>query len=374
MDKEKQLEFNAKLQRIFQYIDSSPYDAVVIGTQSNFSWLSCGGSSRVLNTSDIAAAYLVIHKEAHYVVAYTMDGPRNIDEELQGMGFEPVFINWIDGSLEEQVQNLLKGKKALSDIPIEGADFSMKEFYKLHYPFTKWEIGRTREIHQGAEKILGKLVGSFKPGMLETEAENLINCEFMKAGYFPVVVLVGSDERISKYRHLIAKPKKIDKYLLIILAMRKYGLNSVITRSIYFGEEVPDDIAKKYQAASTISANCIAHSVPGTKFSSILAMQKELYRELGYEDEWKNHFQGGITGYIPNDSSLCLDPEAEMVEDQTYNWFVTITGVNTEDVYLSGKTGGEILTITGAWPLKAYETRNGKVIKLPEIMTVGNRT
>ena len=135
--------------------------------------------------------------------------------------------------------------------------------------------------------------------------------------------------------------------------MRKYGLNSVITRSIYFGEEVPDDIAKKYQAASTISANCIAHSVPGTKFSSILAMQRELYKELGYEDEWKNHFQGGITGYIPNDSSLCLDPEAEMVEDQTYNWFVTITGVNTEDVYLSGKTGGETLTITGAWPLKA---------------------
>jgi Xaa-Pro aminopeptidase len=373
MDKEKQLEFDAKLQRIFRFIDGSPYEAVVIGTQTNFSWLSCGGSSRVVNTSDISAAYLVITKETRTVVAYTMDGPRNLDEELQGMGFEPVFINWIDGSLEERVHKLLKGRKALADIAIEGADIGMQAFYALHYPFTKWDIERTREIHRGAEKLLGELVGNFKPGMLETEIENLINCEFMKAGYFPVVVLIGSDERITKYRHLTAQPKKIDKYLLIILAMRKYGLNAVLTRSVYFGDEIPEELARKYDAASTIAANCIAHSVPGTKFHSILAMQKELYKELGFEDEWKNHFQGGITGYIPNDSSLCLDAEAEMVEDQTYNWFVTITGVNTEDVYLSRKTGGEILTITGAWPLKAYETRNGKVIELPQIMKVRDR-
>lgn len=370
MDKEKLLEFDTKLQRVFDFIDNSSYDAVVIGTQSNFSWISCGGSSRVLNTSDIAAAYLVISKDDRYVVAYTMDGPRNIEEELDGMGFEPVFIQWIDGALETKVKQLLGNKKALSDIPVEGAISNMQEFYALHYPLTKWEIDRTREIHQDAEKILGKIVADIKPGILETDVETIINCEFIKAGYFPVVVLVGSDERISKFRHLTAKPKKIDKYLLIILAMRKYGLNAVITRSVYFGENIPTDIAKKYEAASIIAANCISHSIPGTKFASILEMQKELYKELGFEEEWKNHFQGGITGYVPNDSSLCMDPDAEMVEGQTYNWFITITGVNTEDVYLSQKSEGEILTVTGAWPLKAYETRNGKVIELPQIMKV----
>lgn len=370
MDKEKRLEFDTKLKRIFDFIDSSSHDAVVIGTQSNFSWISCGGSCRVLNTSDIAAAYLVIYKDVRYVVAYTMDGPRIIEEELDEMGFEPVFIQWIDGSLEAKVKQLLGSKKALSDIPIEGTDVNMQTFYTLHYPLTEWEIIRTREIHQGAEKILGKVVADIKPGTLETEVENQINCQFIKAGYFPVVVLVGSDERISKYRHLPAKPKKIDKYLLIILAMRKYGLNAVITRSIYFGENIPEDIANKYEAASIIAANCISHSIPGTKFASILKMQKELYKELGFEDEWKNHFQGGITGYIPNDSSLCLEPEAEMIAGQTYNWFITITGVNTEDVYLSQRSNGEILTITGAWPLKAYKTRNGKVIELPQIMKI----
>ena len=368
MNPEKQKEFELKLDRVHSLMESDGYDAVVIGTQTNFSWLTCGGASRVLLTSDIAVAYLVILKDKRYVVAYTMDGPRNIEEELDGMGFEPVFIQWIDKSMEETARDLIKGSKILSDIPIKDAVGEMKDFYQLHYPLTKWDIDRFREIDNDAEKILRKVVDQVKPGMLETEVEALLTCEFAKADYFPVVLLVGSDERIMKYRHLIAKPKKIEKYLMIILALRKYGLNAVLTRSVYFGDELPEDIAKKFEAASIIAANCIAHSVPGTKFADILKMQKELYAGLGYPDEWKNHFQGGITGYVCNDSSLCLDPDAVMVDDQTYNWFITITGVNTEDSYLSRSSGGEILTVTGAWPSKSYKTKNGKVIDLPQIL------
>lgn len=368
MNDEKLKEFNIKLNRVHQLMETDGYDAVVIGTQTNFSWLSCGGSSRVLLTSDVAVAYLVIMKHKRYVVAYTMDGPRNLDEELEGMGFEPVFIQWIDKSLEETALNLIKGQKILSDIPLHGAFGGMKEFYGIHYPLTEGDIDRFREIDHDAEKILRKVVDQTKPGMLETDVEALVTCEFSKAQYFPVVLLVGSDARIFNYRHLIAKPKKIDKYLMIILALRKYGLNAVLTRSVYFGDRVPEEISKKYEAASTIAANCIAHSVPGTKFSSILKMQRDLYAEQGYPDEWKNHFQGGITGYVCNDSSLCLDPDAIMLPNQTYNWFITITGVNTEDTYLSQSSGGELLTTTGAWPLKPYQAKNGKVIDLPEIL------
>jgi Xaa-Pro aminopeptidase len=214
------------------------------------------------------------------------------------------------------------------------------------------------------------VVDQTKPGMLETDVEAMMICEFAKAGYFPVVLLVGSDERLFKYRHMIPQLKPIENYLMIIIAFRKYGLNAVLTRSVYFGNNLPIEIADKFEAASIIEANCIAYSTPGTKFTSILNMQKELYAELGYPDEWKNHFQGGITGYVENDSSLCFNQQATMVKDQTYNWFITITGVNTEDTYLSHGEDGEILTATGAWPLKIYQTRNGKEIKLPQILMI----
>ena len=368
MDNEKKKEFDLKLKRIEDFLDSSKYDAIVIGTQSNFSWLSCGGTSKIVLTSDIAAVYCVLTKDKRYVIGYSMDVPRNIEEELEGMGFEPVILRWYENSLEGKVAELVKGKKVLSDIPLDCAAANFKAFYDLHYPLTEWEITRYRAINQEAEKILRHVVDQTRPGMLETQVEAMITSEFFNAGYFPVVNLLGSDERIYKYRHLIAKEKKIDKYLLLILVMRKYGLNSVFTRSVYFGDSLPEEIAQKFNAASTIAANCIAHSVPGTRFSDILEMQKSLYSELGYPDEWKNHFQGGVNGYVINDSTLCFDTDAVMVADQTYNWFVTITGVNTEDTYLSREKGGEILTTSGAWPLKAYQTKNGKEVRLPEIL------
>jgi antitoxin VapB len=367
MSGEKIKEFQTKIERIYHLMDQKGYDAVVIGTQTNFSWLSCGGTSKVLLTSDIAVAYCVITKTDRFLVAYTMDGPRNIEEELEGMGFEPVFIRWYENSLEGKVLELVGGKKILSDIPLEGANVSMKEFYALHYPLLSDEIVRFKKIDQDAERLLRLVVDQTNPGMKETEVEAMIISEFVKAEYFPIVLLLGSDERILKYRHLIAKDKKIDKYLLLILAMRKFGLNAVLTRSVYFGDKLPDEIYRKFTAASTIAANCIASTTPGTKFSSIFDMQKKLYSELGYAQEWKNHFQGGITGYVCNDSSLALDTESEIVANQTCNWFITITGVNTEDTCISGKDRGEVLTHTGSWPMKEYMVDNQN-IKMPDIL------
>jgi Xaa-Pro dipeptidase len=367
MNDERMKEFQIKIDRIYHLMDQKGYDAIVIGTQSNYSWLSCGGTSKVLLTSDIAVAYCVITKKNRFLVAYTMDGPRNIEEELEGMGFEPVFIRWYENSLEGKVLELVKGYKVLSDIPLEGAAVSMKEFYGLHYPLTEWEINRFRRIDQDAERLLKKAADYAKPGMLETEVESELISLFVKAGYFPIVVLLGSDERIMKYRHLIAKEKKIDKYLLLILVMRKFGLNAVLTRSVYFGDKLPDEIYRKFRAASTIAAHCIALTIPGVKFSTILEMQKKLYSDLGYPEEWKNHFQGGITGYVCNDSSLALDPDAIVVENQTCNWFITITGVNTEDTCISGKDRGEVLTHTGSWPLKEYSVGNQNIM-MPDIL------
>jgi len=367
MSDEKMKEYQTKIERMYNLMDQKGYDAIVIGTQTNFSWLSCGGTGKLLLTSDIAAAYCVITKTNRYLVAYTMDGPRNIEEELYGMGFEPVFIRWYENTLEGKVLELLGNKKILSDIPLEGANVSMKEFYGLHYPLISAEIDRFKKIDQDAERLLRSVVDQIKPGIKETEVEAMIISEFVKAEYFPIVLLLGSDERIMKYRHLIAKEKKIDKYLLLILAMRKFGLNAVLTRSVYFGDKLPDDIYRKFTAASTIAANCIASTIPGTKFSAILEMQKRLYIELGFPEEWKNHFQGGITGYVCNDSSLALDPDAVIVNNQTCNWFITITGVNTEDTCISGKDGGEVFTQTGSWPLKEYATGN-QSIKMPDIL------
>jgi Xaa-Pro dipeptidase len=309
----------------------------------------------------------VITPTSQTLVAYNMDGQRNLDEEVKGLGFDLVMTHWCEKSREEIVSDMIRGKKTLSDIPLEGAIWNGQAFYDLHYPLTDEEVNRYRSLGQESEIILKSVVDEIVPGMTENEVENKLASAFALKGYIPAVVLVGSDERNMKYRHPIPSHKRIERYLMLVLCCKKYGLHVPITRSVYFGHGLEPELARKYDAASTIAAHCIARSLPGTRFAEVLAMQKGLYQELGYKDEWRNHFQGGITGYFPNDSSLCFHPNAVMKAKQAFNWFITITGVNTEDTYLSGQSQGEILTHSGVWPTKKYLVADQEIL-LPEIL------
>ncbi len=358
-------EFAQKEDRVRAFMEQNGWDALVIGTQANFSWFSCGGESRVLITGEGADALMVITPQSKTLIAYNMDGQRNLDEEVPGLGFDLIMTHWHEKSREEIALDLVKGKRVLADIPLEGATTSFQEFYNLHYPLTEWEIERYRELGRESETIIRSVADQAEPGMTERAIERLLMVEFAKKGYISTVVLVGSDGRLPLYRHPIPSDKKIEKDLMLILCGRKYGLHVPITRSVHFGSAPDAETARRFEAASLIAANCIAHTQAGVKFSEILAMQKALYRQLGFENEWQLHFQGGITGYLPNDSSLCLDPSAVIRENQSVNWFITITGVNTEDTFISGKN--EIVTHSGAWPTTAYAVE-GKEILLPKIL------
>jgi len=61
---------------------------------------------------------------------------------------------------------------------------------------------------------------------------------------------------------------------------------------------IPDivEVEKKYEAACQIATAALSMCIPGTRFIDILEIQKDIYKEFGYEDEWKNHYQGGVTG------------------------------------------------------------------------------
>jgi Xaa-Pro dipeptidase len=358
-------EFAQKEERILSFMEQNSWDALVIGTQANFSWLSCGGESRVLITGEGADALMVITPQSKTLITYNMDGLRNLEEEVCGLGFDLIMTHWHEKSREEIALDLVKGKRVLADIPLDGAVTSFKEFYNLHYPLTEWEIERYRELGKESETIIKSVVDRVEPGMSEREVERMLMVDFARKGYISTVVLIGSDERLTRYRHPIPSDKKIEKDLLLVLCGRKYGLHVPITRSVHFGNSLEDETARRFEAASTIAANCIANTKPGKRFSEILEMQKGLYKELGYENEWQLHFQGGITGYMPNDSSLCFDPSAVIKENQSFNWFITITGVNTEDTFISGRN--EIITHSGTWPVRVY-TIEREEISLPEIL------
>ena len=367
MNKTNKSEFNIKLKRITDFFEKTGYEAMVIGRQDNFSWLTNGGDNSLIITSDYGCALLVITKGQSYLVAAKMDGQRIIDEEIAGFDIEPVIIKWYEPGLSVKVAEIIKGKRTISDISVDGADVNVAEIYDLHYPLTDIEISSLKENCKKSEEIFVNVLESVKPGVSEIDIKASLEYEYSKANMICDVILIGADDRISKYRHPIPTYRKINKLAMIHTAVKNKGLHAIITRMVYFGDKLPEDIARKFDVLCQIESASISMCSAGQKFSNILATQKQIYKNNGFGKEWEEHFIGGVTGYMIADPGRCLNTDLRVVNRQAYNWFVTITGTKVEETTINIGDRREILTSTGLWPTKKY-TFNGQNFKLPQIL------
>ena len=306
---------------------------------------------------------------ARYIYAVTRGLPAktrpDVEQELDGLGFELVSLKWFDTPRDAYAAKLIKGKKALSDFSLESAECNPQKFYQLHYPLTGPEIERYRVLGRDAEEILWDAANKVRPGMTGSDVELLLRCACAERKMSAPVMVIGVDEEINSWRHPIPWDKEIRKSLMLVVGGKRNGLNIPITRMVQFGE-VPDDMRKRFDAVCTIAADTILSCGAGVKFADVSMRQKMLYEQLGYADEWEKHFVGGVTGYTVSDGTLCMDKDAVMTEGMTFNWYVTITGVNTEDTMMITNNGYELFTVNGIWPTKKVETEKGTV-ELPDI-------
>ena len=355
-----------KKDRILEYLGMNKYDGAVIGRRDNFAWFTSGGENKVLNFSDFGFSYLLITKNKIQLVSQIMDGQRVIDEELNGLEIEYVPLKWFEDSKEDTILKLTSGKNILSDIPLPECKYSPDEFYSLHYPLTPLEIERLRWLGSKSEKIIRNVSDNISSGMREVEIAGMLLGEYGKSGIECEVLMIGSDERISKYRHPLPSDKKINKFVLVHPAVKKWGLHANVTRLVSL-EKLNPEIQKRFDAACRIAGEVILSCKQGTKFIDILEKQKNLYETLGYKDEWDKHYHGGISGYLLADATVGMNPDLSVTNNQAYDWFITITGVKVEELSINVNNNIEVPSIDGAWPVKKYEI-NGQILELPQIL------
>ena len=355
-----------KKERVIDFLDRKGLDAVIIGKPDNFAWFTCGGNNKVVKSWDTGFSYLIISRSKNILVSQVMDGSRVLDEELKGLDIEYVPLRWNDVTREEKISQIINGMRVLSDIPINGAAYSSSEFYSLHYPFNELEINRIRWLSQKTEEILKQVAEIIIPGITEIEIAGIISGELGKTGIECDVLLIGSDERIEKYRHPVPTEKKVKRIVLLHPASRKWGLHVPMSRMLSFG--LPGfETVKKFDAACKIAAGAISSCRQGEKLLNVLLEQERLFRELGYKDEWEKHYHGGITGYLLILQAVYSDKDSTISLNQPHAWFVTITGVKVEELSLTTRNGIEICTTSGNWPVREYESK-GNIYKLPEIL------
>lgn len=368
MNRPDKAEVREKEARVRAYLRENGYGTMILGRQDNFAWFTDGGNNRVINPSEFGFAILVITLERIFLVSQVMDGNRVMEEELPGLDFEYIPLYWYDPSREEKALALAGGGRVVSDMPLPGADCKLREIYRLHYPLTEGEVAKLRWLGRKTDEILYRTAMEVRPGMTEHEVEAMLLYEYGRENIQCDVLLVGSDERIFRYRHPNPSEKKVGRYLLLHPAVRKWGLHANVTRLMYFGDNVPEEIGKKYRAACRIEAAALSMCTDGRRFCDILGEEKRLYKELGFEEEWRLHYQGGITGYMVADPTLCSDPGNVVQRNQAFDWFITITGVKVEELGINTGSTQEFVSVTGCWPTEKLDC-TGKTYDLPGILT-----
>jgi antitoxin VapB len=340
-------ELTTKITKVRKLLEENDLDLLAVQNVNNFAWLTCGASSYVDVTSSTGVAALIITPESHILVTNNIEAPRFIEEEnLAAQGWDIKVTDWYQP--EQVVASLLDGKRVGSDNGSFGVNLS-GELIQLRMQLLPEEQERLRMVGKQSAQAMGAAISRVHPGQTEFEIAATLGEECQKRGLLPTVNMIATDDRIYSYRHPLPTSKKLEKYGMLVLCGRKYGLVASITRLVYFGT-LTDELVEKMNALAFIDASMIHATTPGRKLSEVFAAAQAAYAQVGFSNEWKLHHQGGIAGYLPRE--VIADPHSDTVirEGQVYAWNPSITGLKSEDTILVNAQGYENLTEIHDWP------------------------
>lgn len=77
-----------------------------------------------------------------------------------------------------------------------------------------------------------------------------------------MVLFVGTDERIFKFRHPVPTEKKLKRYCMVVICAQKWGLILSMTRLVHFGTP-SDEIRSRYQSLHRVDMAYITATSAG---------------------------------------------------------------------------------------------------------------
>lgn len=362
-------EFQIKQERIKALLTQHGLDALLLQRVSSFAWATCGAASYVNTATTLGSAALLITPQSRYVLADNIESPRLVQEEglkSQGWDFQvsPWHTPWVT------VESLAGGLKLGSDSPFPGAVDLSGQMARCRADLLPEECDRFRQLGLVCAHAMDAAIRAVHPGQTEQQIAAILDYEVQCRGVQPIVNLIATDDRIFKFRHPLPTDKPLERYAMLVLCGRKKGLVASITRLVHFGP-LPAELRRKVEATARIDAAMIAATRPGTTLGDVFDRAVATYAETGFADEWRLHHQGGPAGYDPREY-LGLPGSADLVSlGQAYAWNPSITGTKSEDTFLVGADGNEVITAISGWPMLTVPLAGGQTMTRPAILEVG---
>jgi len=345
----RSFELNEKYGRLGAFLDRNKLEAILLSRHENIAWITAGQvEARVaLGVETAVTSLLITRSGLHYYLAPANEAPRLADEEFAGLGYEPVIYPWHASSVP--LLRELAGDAALgSDTPTPGA--THVNLTALRAPLLEPEIDRLTTLSREAADVTASVLESLQPGITEDEMAARTAAALLELGITPTVLLMAVDDRIRKYKHAVPRSGTLERYGMINLCARKWGLVVSITRFVHFGP-VPAELAASFTAAARIQSQLLHATRSGATSAQLCKVAGEAYKSVGASEEIERHHQGGPCGYGERDWLITPHGQETVTLPQAFAYNPSLRGAKVEDTALVTEDAVEILTDTPTLPV-----------------------
>ena len=368
-------EVHEKLDRVRDVLDRRDLDGALFTGQQRVAWVTAGVEDPIIRNFDPGFVWALVTRDSAYIITQNVEGPRIVAEEgPDQIGFEVATFGWHEDRYAELAAELCDPVRLGNDGAGPGTDIA-DDLQRLRLELTAGEIERYRVLGPECCAGLEDAVRSVTPGMTEADVAAEIDQRLDRKGIFVSVLLVGADKRHFRFRHPAVKQEKVTSSVLAVIVGIRGGLHVAATRTASIGE--PDaELAKRHAAASEVEAYMIEASHPGNSWGQALQAGIDAYERLGYHDEWRYHYQGGPIGYAPREfgPAPLAFPNAFTNEPVLVNgacaWNPTVQGAKSEDTFLIGENGPEMISNSQDWPAIDVPTQTGTMSR-PAVLVLG---
>jgi antitoxin VapB len=362
----KKEELALKLTKLREFMKNNEYRGVLFGTQHNFSWLTGGGDNQIIHGSEIGFVNILVTPDDALLITNNIEMPRVVEEETEGLDFTKDKYPWTGSAVTESVRKVLGKGRLAADFPFADSINEAERLNLFRVPLTENEVYRYKTLAGMCRESMDETMHSVEPGMTEYEIQGTIGGKLMARGIYPVVLLVGTDERIFNFRHPMPTEKKLDKYCMVVICAQRWGLILSMTRLVHFGK-LPEETLSRYEALQKVDMAYITSTKKGSSLKEVFEAGRKAYAEVGFRGEEEKHFQGGTCGYLAREQGLDPRNGYKIRDGEIFAHNPTITGTKIEDSIMVSGENFEVLTMSDNWPSKDVEYR-GITLQRPEIL------
>ncbi len=333
-------------------MDANGLGGVLLNAQHNFAWFTGGGSNAVNRSIENGSGTIFVRRDGRrYILASNIEIERLVNEELPAGAFEPVSFDWRDEKASPDITikkalELVESGDLISDLPLGvGARPAEGLIAPCRYSLTEVEIERYVSLGSDATEAFERAFERLTPGMTELEIASAVGCGLSNSGIEPVVLLVGSDDRLLKYRHPVPTAKQWERTLMVAVCGKRNGLIASLSKVGCAGT-IPDELKSRTEAVIDILDATFAATKIGATGAGLYEAIAAAYLRHGFAGEIGNHHQGGAAGYKSRDWVAHPASRETVLTNQAFAWNPTIAGTKAERTAIVGPDG--IIPVTKA--------------------------